>query len=518
MANCRIKMFQLRRLIELRLKGTSKRNLARILDISRNTVQHYLTQLEALFPDLQALLSWDDAQLNRLLNEPLLPNPVKHPALVELFPAYERDLAKPGVTRHQLWMEYRQLHPDGPRYSQFNHLFRQWQGQQKVVMHLEHKAGEQLFIDFAGDKLYLTDPRTGQTQAVEFFMAILPCSQLTYAQAIASQQQEDFIPALQACLVYIGGVPQAIVPDNFKGAVTKADRYEPTINQTLQDFASHHQTVIYPARSGKPRDKALVESAVRILYQRIYAPLRNRTFATLAQLNEAVWPLLEGHNRTLLQGKDYSRRDRFEQVERLHLQPLPTESYQLKRYAMAKVHPNGHAQLQPDKHHYSVPYRLVGQLIKFIYTQQSVEIYHQFERVAVHVRQRTNGQYTTLREHLHPHHQWLTKWSPFFFEEQAAKIGPYTGQIIEELLRRRAYPEQAYRSCAGVLTLAKGYGADRLERACQRALYYQATSYRLVRSILERALDRLELEATTPSAQSTTLAQHENIRGASAYQ
>jgi transposase len=165
-----------------------------------------------------------------------------------------------------------------------------------------------------------------------------------------------------------------------------------------------------------------------------------------------------------------------------------------------------------------VPYRLVGQLIKFIYTQQSVEIYHQFERVAVHVRQRTNGQYTTLREQLHPHHQWLTKWSPLFFEEQAAKIGPYTGQIIEELLRRRAYPEQAYRSCAGVLTLAKGYGADRLERACQRALYYQATSYRLVRSILERELDRLELEATTPSAQSTTLAQHENIRGASAYQ
>lgn len=316
----------------------------------------------------------------------------------------------------------------------------------------------------------------------------------------------------------MGGVPQAIVPDNFKGAVTKADRYEPTINQTLQDFASHYQTVIYPARSGKPRDKALVESAVRILYQRIYAPLRNRVFATLSQLNEAVWQLLEEHNQTYLQGKDYSRRTRFEQIEQARLQPLPTQPYQLKRYAMAKVHPNGHAQLQVDKHHYSVPYRLVGQPVKFIYTQDSVEIYHHFERVAVHVRQRASGQYTTLREHLHPHHQWLTKWSPLFFEEQAAKVGPYTVQIIQELLRLRAYPEQAYRSCAGVLSLAKGYGNERLERACQRAIYYQATSYRLVRSILERELDRLDLEATAPPAAESPYHPHENIRGASAYQ
>lgn len=515
MANCRIKMFQLRRLIELRLKGTSKRNLARILAISRTTVQHYLTQLEALFPTLEPLLAWDDAQLDRLVTASGVLQ-VKHPTLTELFPTFEHELAKPGVTRQQLWMEYRLQHPDGPRYSQFNHLFRQWQAQQKVVMHLEHKAGEQLFIDFAGDKLYLTNEQTGQLKAVEFFVAILPSSQLTYAQAVTSQQQEDFIAALQAALVYIGGVPKAIVPDNFKAAVTRADRYEPTINQTLQDFASHHQTVIYPARSGKPRDKALVESAVRILYQRIYAPLRNRTFATLVELNKAIWQLLDAHNRTCLQGKSYSRRDRFEQLERAWLQPLPTQAYELKRYCMAKVHPNGHAQLQPDKHHYSVPYRLVGQAVKFIYTQDSVEIYHHFERVAVHSRQRTSGQYTTLREHLHPHHQWLSQWSPLFFEEQAAKVGPHTIGIIKELLRLRTYPEQAYRSCAGVLSLAKGYGPDRLERACQRALHYQATSYRLVKSILERELDRLELEPVP--IVDIPPCQHENIRGASAYQ
>jgi transposase len=517
MANSRIKMFQLKRLIELRIKGLSKREIARTLTISRNTVQHYLAQVEALFPDLAVLLTWDDAQLNRLVNEPIA-NQIKHPVLQALFPTYEHELARPGVTRHQLWMEYRQRNPDGVRYSQFNQLFRHWQGQQKVVMHLEHKAADQLFIDFAGDKLYLTDPRTGQVQAVEVFVAILPCSQLTYAQAVATQQQEDFIHALQATLVYIGGVPKAIVPDNLKAAVTKADRYEPTINETLQDFASHYQTVIYPTRSRKPRDKALVENAVHLVYQRIYAPLRNEVFHDIPTLNQAIWQLLADHNQTRLQGKNYCRQERFDQLERSLLGPLPAQPYVLKGYCMAKVHPNGHAQLQADKHHYSVPYQLVGQSVKLIYSPHSVEIYHDFERVAVHTRQRSSGQYTTLRDHLHPQHQWLSNWSPVFFEEQAAKMGPYTVEVVQELIRLRAYPEQAYRSCAGVLSLAKGYGADRLERACQRALSYRATSYKLIKSILERELDRLELELAPSVSATHRPLQHENIRGPQQYQ
>lgn len=517
MANCRIKMFQLRRLIELRLKGASKRNLARLLGVSRNTVQHYISQLEALFPDLQPLLTWDDAQLDRLLNAPLLPQP-KHAELAGAFASYERELARPGVTRLQLWMEYRQQHPQGIRYSQFNTLFRQWQRGQKVVMHLEHKAGEQLFIDFAGDRLYLTDVQSGQKRTVEVFVAILPCSQLTYVQAIHSQQQEDFIDALQACLVFMGGVTQAIVPDNFKGAVTKADRYEPTINQTLQDFASHYQTVIYPARARKPRDKALVENAVKLIYQRIYAPLRDQAFYDLATLNAAMRPLLDAHNRACFQGKEGSRQTRFEQVEKALLSPLPTQAYELKRYCIAKVHANGHAQLQADKHHYSVPYRLVGQPVKFIYSQHTVEIYHQYERVATHQRMTTAGQYTTLRDHLHPHHQWLSQHSPLFFQTQADKIGPFTRQVIDQLLAAHAYAEQAYRSCAGVLSLKKSYGTDRLERACQRALHYQATSYRFVRTILERDMDRLELTDSLAVCLPTVPVLHENIRGAQQYQ
>ncbi|GAA4459334.1 IS21-like element ISPsy14 family transposase [Nibrella saemangeumensis] len=509
-------MFQIRRLIELRLQGVSKRNLARILAMSRNTVQHYLTQLEAHFPDLQALLDWDDAQLNRLLASPVSPA-TKHPELLALFPAYERELARPGVTRQQLWLEYRRQYPHGVRYSQFNHLLRTWQCRQKVVMHLEHKAGEQLFIDFAGDRLELTDAASGQKRAVDVFVAILPCSQLTYAQAVDSQRQEDFINALQECLKVLGGVPQAIVPDNLKAAVSQADRYEPTINQTLQDFASHYQTVIFPARARKPRDKALVENAVRLIYQRVYAPLRSRTFYSLASLNEAIGQLVDQHNRTPLQAKNYSRQQRFEQVEKELLTPLPAQPYQLRHYAQAKVNHNGHVQLLADKHYYSVPYQLIGQTLKLIYSQQTVEIYHQYERVAVHQRQPTAGQYTTLREHLPPHHQWLSQHSPLFFCEQAAQIGPFSLALVEQLLASHSYAPQAYRSCSGILSLSKKYGKDRLERACQRALHFQATSYRFVRTILERDMDQLELETQTIDIPSSP-PQHENIRGAQAYQ
>lgn len=516
MANTRIAMFQIRRLIELRLQGVSKRNLARLLAMSRNTVQQYLTQLEAHFPDLASLLDWDDAQLNRLLTTPV-PAVSRHPELIGLFPSYEQELARPGVTRQQLWLEYRQQYPQGVRYSQFNNLLRAWQGSQKVVMHLEHKAGEQLFIDFAGDKLELTDTANGQKRTVDVFVAILPCSQLTYVQAVDSQRQDDFIHALQSCLQTLGGVPQAIVPDNLKAAVTRADRYEPTINQTLQDFASHYQTVIFPARARKPRDKALVENAVRLIYQRVYAPLRNQNFYSLSSLNEAIAQLVDQHNRTPLQAKGYSRQQRFEQVEKELLAGLPTQAYELRHYAQAKVNQNGHVQLVADKHFYSVPYQLIGKVLKLIYSQQTVELYHHYERVAVHQRQPTPGQYTTLREHLHPHHQWLNQHSPLFFCEQASQIGPFTRQLVEQLLATHSYAPQAYRSCSGILSLAKKYGKERLERACQRALHFQATNYRFVRTILERDMDRLELDG-----QSTTIAQavstHENIRGAKAYQ
>ena len=526
MANQRIQMYQVKRIIELTVAKKSKRMIAQVLDISRNTLESYLQKLSSFHADLSTYLLWTEEQLQDLLNTPatLVSKSEADQALYGLFPSYEKELTRVGVSRMTLWMEYRLLYPSGPKYRQFCSLFGQWQGTRKVSMHLEHKAGDKLFVDFAGDKLHLIDPQTGEQISVEFFVAILPCSQLTYAQCVLSQRKEDFILALNNTLIYLGGVPQAIVPDNLKSAVTKADRYEPHINETLADFASHYGTCIFPARSRKPKDKALVENAVRILYGRIYAPLRNRIFHRLSELNEAVAELLEVHNNTLQKEKECTRRERFIELEQHSLMALPSEKYQFKKFSLSKVHPNGHATLKEDKHYYSVPYRLVGKQVKLIYTTESVEIYHNHQRIASHERMIAKGRYTTLKEHLHPQHQWFSNWSPIFFEEQADKIGVNVRLAIDEILRRTSYPEQAYRSCVGVLSFAKKYTAERLENACERALHYNHISATLIKSILDRELDRIQLideQINTTNAEGELrpiIPIHGNIRGAESYQ
>lgn len=515
MANHRLPMYQLRRILQLRQQGYSKRRIAAVLTLARTTVEQYLRTVEAHFSDLSQALSWQDDQLHRLFTHRLKePTADRLADLYERFAGFEQRLSQPGVTRYLLWMEYKQAHPQGIQYSQFCDRFRSWQRTQQTVMHLEHKAGEKLFIDFAGKKLAIVDSTSGQLQPVEVFVAVLACSQLTFARAVASQQKGDFLQALADAMAFYGGVPQAIVPDNLKAAVIKANRYEPDLNESIEDFAAHYGTCIYPARSGKPRDKALVEKTIAILYTRVYAPLQERRFYSIKELNEAIAELVEKHNRQLFQGKAYSRRQRFEALEAQSLMPLPIQAYRPKAFRMAKVHPNCHVLLGEDKHYYSVPYRFVGQSVKLIYTAQTVEIYHEHQRIVVYERQLTAYQYTTRTEHLPSQQQWMQQWSAEYFLEQARQVGPHTRGALENLLLHRSYPQQAYRSCAGILSLTRKVGSQRLEAACERALAYGAVSYKLIRKILERELDLVSV--SSPSDPS--LPTHENIRGAGAYQ
>lgn len=307
--------------------------------------------------------------------------------------------------------------------------------------------------------------------------------------------------------------------DNLKAALQTANRYEPELNETIQDFAAHYGTCIYPARSRKPRDNALVEGAVNILYQRVYTALQDRPCPGLQELNQQIMRLIEAHNQQLFQGKTYSRRQRFETVEAAQLRPLPTEGYELKEYRLAKVQLNCHVLLQPDKHYYSVPYRFAGQQVKLIYTQQTVEIYHQHERVAFHARCRLAHGYSTLPAHLPAQQQWVREWSADFFHHQLQEAGPWLASAIEHVLKRldapvNAYPQQVYRSGAGILSLVKKVDPVRLEKACERALYFGSVSYKVIRGILDSELDRLPL----PQTVTTTIPAHDNIRGAAAYQ
>jgi transposase len=513
-------MFLIRRLIELRLKGYSKRSIARHLSLARKTVDKYVQELESHFADLSLLNDWSEESLYQFLHpqaEPCfnMPGALLHPELYASFADFEKKLSKVGMNRRLLWQQYVQSYQGKGTplaYGQFCYHYHLYSKTQKVSLHLEYKAGEKLFVDFAGSKLKVTVD--GVSRELEVFVATLPCSGMCYGEAVPSQKLPHFLSALANALTFFGGVPQAIVPDNLKSAVTKANRYEPDINESLQAFASHYQTIIDPARSRKPTDKALVERSIGILYSRIYVPVAESDFSSLAALNVAIRTQLDVHNKSLLQGRDFSRLDRFLEIEKAALLPLPDRIFAYKQYHHAKVSRNSHVLLPEDKHHYSVPFRYVGEKVKLISDTDTVEIYHHYKRIALHRRNTLKYGYTTCKEHLPASHQYLMNWSVEYFQQEAAKVGPQTLSAVGYLLNKSAYKGQAYKSCAGILSLKRKYGQQRLEQACKRAVLFTAVSYQHIKSILEKELDQLE---EYPLVDSLPIV-HENIRGAPAYQ
>lgn len=323
----------------------------------------------------------------------------------------------------------------------------------------DHKAGDKFYIDFAGVKLSFVNRETGEAIEVEVFIAILGASQLTYVEAVMSQQKKiaRATPLILACenaFHYIGGVPAAVVPDNLKAAVTKSNRYEPTLNETFEDFANHYGAAILPTRAYQPSDKALVEGAVKIVYSRIYAPLRKQVYSSLSELNAAIWAALEVHNNQLLRGRNYSRRLQFEEIEGGALSPL--RRYEFKKQSHATVLKNGHVNLSVDKHYYGVPYRFIGKKVKLLFSGTLVEIYYRYERIALHQRVKSPYSYSTDKEHLASTHRFSTEWTPDKFVEWASSIHDDVRLYILKILDRKQHPEQAYRSCIGIVLRKKG--------------------------------------------------------------
>jgi hypothetical protein len=313
---------------------------------------------------------------------------------------------------------------------------------------------------------------------------------------------------------YIGGVPDAIVPDNLKAAVTKSNRYEPTLNETFADFADHYGTTILPARAYHPRDKALVEGAVKIIYGRIYEPLRKKIYHSLSELNTAIREALEVHNSQLLKGRNYSRRLQFEEVERQALAPLPVLRYEFKKQLHATVMKNGHVCLGPDKHYYSVPYRFIGKKIKLLYSHSSVEAFYHYERIAMHKRIKSPYSYTTDKDHMATTHQFVTEWTADKFLGWAASIDEDVRLYILKILQRKQHPEQAYKSCIGILSFSRKAGNERLIIACRRALDYGVYNYKTIQSILENKMDSYQ---DNLFAEELPMPIHDNIRGEDYY-
>lgn len=515
MANKTISMSKIRHLLQLYSQGRSKLLISEQTGIARNTVKKYLRAFADSGLSFEELNELSDKDLEDLFIQPeAQPVNSRIQMLFDLFPALDKELRKRGITRQILWLRYKEQHPDGLGRSQFSHYFALWKKQVNPTMHMEHKAGDKMYVDFAGDKLQFVDPQSGEVRDVEVFVSVLGASQFTYAEAVMSQQKEDFIGACENALYYYGGVPAAIVPDNLKAAVTKSSKYEPVLNETFADFARHYNTAILPARSYKPRDKALVENAVRIIYQRIYTKLKSRVFHTLDELNTALREELDAYNNILLTGRNYSRRQQFEEIERNTLLPLPTLRYEMKKPAFVTVMKNGHVCLQADKHYYSVPYRFIGKKVKLMYSRHSVEIFYRYERIALHKRLKSTYQYTTDKEHLASSHRFVSDWNPEKFIGWAASIHEDVKLYIIKILDRKQHPEQAYKSCVGILSFAKKVGDERLIKACQRALNYGIYNYKTIQKILENKLDAQPQEPV----EQLQMPLHENIRGEGYYQ
>lgn len=507
----RLSMRKIREILRLKHEcNCSNREIGLSCNIGSSTVSDYLQRTR------MAGLSWplpdeiNDTALEELLF-PIIPRTV--PRFIPDFQEVHKELqSRKNVTLNLLWQEYKEQHPDGYQYSWFCHSYREWAARLDVVMRHDHRAGEKLFVDYAGQTVDVIDGATGEVHKSQIFVAVLGASSYTYAEATASQQIEDWIGSHVRTFSYLGGVSEAVVPDNLKSGVSKACRYEPDINPTYNDLAQHYQTVILPARARKPRDKAKAEAGVLLVERWILAKLRKHTFFSLDELNREIKRLLQELNNRPFKKLPGSRQSRFEEIDKPALKALPASPYELAYWKKATVHLDYHVEV--ESHYYSVPYALVKKKLDIRYTKSTVECFYRNKRIASHLRSNRRGHHTTVKEHMPIKHQRYLEWTPERFKRWAAKIGPQTVILTETLLVRRAHPQQAYRSLLGILRLGKSYGEKRLEAACNRALHINALSYRSIESILKNGLDQKILQKSNTKSKPV---KHDNIRGAGYY-
>ena len=515
MANNRIEIIMIRQIIQLKEAGLSNRKISTQLGVHRNSVNTYVSHLKQLDHSFDKLLKLPDKELHVLLDCPEKTIDPRHEILKSLSSHYERELKKVGCTYQTLWYNYRETYPKGYGYTRFKHYLQEWHAKQEVSMHINHKMGDKIFVDFCGKHLSYINQSSGEVIDTEVFVAVLGGSQYTFVTAVESQKSEDFIIALNDCLQFFGGASQALVCDNLKAAVTKSSKYEPLLNKNMSAFGLFYNTVILPTRAYKPQDKSLVEGAVKLVYQRIFYPLEGIQFFSLASLNQAIKEKLTLYNEQSFKNRAYSRKTLFETEEKICLKSLPFGVYQMKSYKRAKVQKNGHVWLKEDGHYYSVPYIYIGKQVALHYTKTMVEVYFNHDRIASHARSKIIGGYTTLKDHMPTTHQFVQSWNADFFinwgKEKSDPIGKYFGRVIQ----KRAYPEQAYKSCIGLQQLYKRYSHEHFEKACQRATEYERFGYLVIKNILENGLEQIFHQEEQLSLKPQQ--DHKNIRGSDYY-
>lgn len=505
----RLSVRKIREILRLRWdQRLSYGEIAQSCSIGRTTVCDYVRRAT------EAGLSWplrqelDDGKLEELLFAEV----GKELGRKETAPDWaqiDRELRRKGVTLMLLWHEYKASNPSGYQYTQFCTLYRKWSKELKPYMRQRHKAGERVFLDYAGQTIGVMDPGNGVVRDAYLFLAVLGASNYTYGEASFSQSLPDWIGSHVRAFEFFGGVPDIACPDNLKSGVKSPCRYEPEINATYRDLAEHYNISVIPARSRKPRDKAKVEAGVLIAERWILATLRNRRFFSLAELNAAIREKLKELNERPMQKLKESRLSLFEKIERGALKPLPATAYE---YAEWKRHTLGQDyHVEVDEHFYSIPHRHIGKKLDVRVSAKTVECFFKGNRVASHPRSDLKGEQSTLREHMPESHRRYVEWTPERIRDEAGAMGEDVAALVDAVMKNGLNPKIGARSCLGILRLGKEYGLERLGAACRKALAIGALSYRSLRSMLQCGLDRVPIESN--AGHCSPLPEHENVRG-----
>ena len=509
MSKIRIAMRSMKNILRMSLVDQrSIRKISTMTGIPYSTVYDNITLAKArglTWPQIEAM---SDEALEQALSSNSKGRPLPDWAYVE------KELKRAGVTLQLLWQEHKETHPDGYQYSRFCEMYEAWSKKNNVYTPMPHKAGEELFVDYSGDKVPYICLETNQTLEAEIFVAVLGASDRIYVEASRSQQLPCWIESNINAFEYNEGVTEIVVPDNLKSGVTTPDRYEATINRTYQDLGEHYGTFIVPARSAKPKDKSKVEQGVLSCQREVLAPLRNHTFFGLYAINQAILPRLEQLNKRPFQKRSGSRESYYLEIEKPTLKPLPTTRYSYREWlTKLVVGPDHHTLIH--RHSYSVPFRYAREQVEAAIDINMVELFHKGQIIARHCRSFLIDGRTTLRDHMPPKYQhYFDSYDKEKLLDRAKNVGPNMAMWVEVVFNLKGRPPKTVcHTVQGALTLAKEFGNDRLEAICERALMMNIYSYKALRSMLIGGADRLPLpiQGTT---QSHLPQHHANVRGA----
>jgi transposase len=515
-------MSNVKQMLRLHQNGVSNRQIAAELSVNKETVNRYIKRARHDQLSIKELLKLDDPVLQHRMTggNPAYPDD-RFEVLKGKLSYFEEELKRKHVTLQTLWEEYIAENPNGYSLTQFRYHYRQHtKAKRKTpssILKDLYVPGEKLFIDFAGDTMEYIDMETGEIVKVQVFVACMPFTDYGFAIAVPSQKSEDFIHALTACFQTLGGVPKIIVSDNLKAAVTKTDPYEPQINRIMEDMANHYGCVVIPARPSKPKDKGLGENHVKIVYNRVYAQLRNRKFFSLEELNHAIAEKMLAHNRKRMQQYPYTREEHFLATEKEKLQPLPIDKFEVRHYANLKVGLNGCIYLGRDKHHYSVPYIHIGEQAHVIYTRNLVKIYIKGECVAKHPRNYKQGGYTLQKSHMASNTMAYRERSPQYYINRGRSVLPELGEVIECMFSTAKVPvETFYKGCDGLLKLQRTTDPNLFKKACETALLYQRFRYGFIDRLIKSKCRGVSEVNTQQLPQ--IFPSHKNIRGKSHFE